>query len=174
MKRFAVEITEDGSFNYEPEEKVIIEADCFRGFIEIAKRIDVWDDVLSNIPIQCDKCDSFIIDIFTFYDVIEDVIGFMESNEFKTEFESYESVYNRFFDLRDILGPEFGIIDDSEESEEVAIIFDNKCPCNALFVGKAEQRAPTGSPDAFSYPDGKVTKWIGPNNPMELTKKKKR
>ena len=164
MKRFSIEITEKEKPNHYLKDKVIIRLDSFLKFIELAKKLDLWDDLLATADMKCDKCGSFLVDLFTLDDVIEDVIEFIDSKDLEPEFESWENVYNAFTIVSPKLSEAWESIYDygGNELTEVAIIFDSECSCNAVFVGKDEEETTKDDLIDFHDPNGKVFKWIGP------------
>ena len=66
MKRFSIIMTETGRDDFNLDEFIILKKENYNGLISIAQRINEWGYVASNIPILCDKCGSFIIDVRVF------------------------------------------------------------------------------------------------------------
>jgi hypothetical protein len=119
-------------------------------------------DHQETISIECDKCDSFLVDIKIFYDVIEEVLDFGDSEDFIGEFELWETMFNKWDAIKERLCVEWNIIQDFDRSEEIAIIFDKKCTCVDLFVGTPDEEETIKDAIDFQSQDGAVSKHIGP------------
>ena len=102
-----------------------------------------------------------------FFDyVLNSVLTFIDSKEFENEFEAWEIIFGKLEAMKDRLEEEDFVVDDNEESMEIAIIFDNKCSCNTIFVGNPDERKEIENENEYSDPDVSITKYIGPKKTM--------
>jgi len=88
----------------------------------------------------------------------------MDRKNFEAEFSEWEEVYNFVSDFETNLCEAACEIDPEGvlESDEIAIIFDNKCSCNEMFCGKDEPQQINDDSIDVNSPDIKVSKYIGP------------
>jgi hypothetical protein len=162
MGRFAIEISTSDEGYFEFENKVVLGRNHYLGFVRIASRIGLWDDIRENTYMECDDCNSFIADVITFYDVIQSVLEFVDSKQFEKEFGLWETTFNKWEAIKGRLEQEYAETDDTEDSKEIAIILDGECMCNTQLVGKPKlTKTDEGAPD-FGDRNGSVSKFVGP------------
>jgi hypothetical protein len=71
MKRFLIEITDNDSLVSDLEDREQISKEDYLDIIRTLKEAELFGDILKDIPVICDKCNSFILPIKTLYHVIE-------------------------------------------------------------------------------------------------------
>jgi hypothetical protein len=165
VKRFSIIVTETGRDNFDLDEHIILRKEHYEGIVSIAKRIDEWGYVTSNISIVCDRCKSFITDALEFGLLIVRLIEFIDSKEFENEFEKWETLFGKLEYIEEKLRIAYPEIDDTDRTTEIAIIFDDKCACNYLFVGdKEEPEEKNQTPEIQKEYDKniRILKYIGP------------
>ena len=144
IKRFSIEIIDHGLSDFYLEDKVVINKEYYVSFFRNAYKLDLCYDIMENVSIKCATCNSYIVDLYVLYDVIEEVLA---SSDCKDMF-----IFTR---IQDKL--EYGY--DCWDAE-VAIIFDRNCTCKQMFVGKPQENK-DGQID-FDNPHGRVIKYVGP------------
>lgn len=86
MKKFVVEVTNNSEPYYEHKDrKVIISMQNYLGFIQLAKEVNIFDNLVKYINIQCEICKAFVIPIDVFYKTLKKMIDFLDNIDSKTE-----------------------------------------------------------------------------------------
>jgi len=121
MNRIPIGITDRGLFNFDLRHIIIINKRDYAHFVCTAKRLDLCDEIMENISMECAICHSFIVDLFVLCGVIDEVPGFPDCEAIFRNIE----IKDEFWDA---------------EFQEAAIIFDRDCSCNKTFVGKLREQ----------------------------------
>jgi hypothetical protein len=149
IKRFSIEIIDHGLSNFDLPYKAVVGREYYKNFIRGAKRLYLCYDFLEEAKLmECDKCHSFIVDLFALYNLIDEVL---ESPDFSDSFGIIWRVNEK-------LGEEYYHFD--EDSSEAVVIFDKHCSCNHMFVGEPEEKK--GDQIDFGMASGRVYKYVGP------------
>ena len=152
MKRFSIEIIEQGLSNFSLQDKVIISKEYCDSFFRSAYKLDLCYDIMENVSMKCATCNSYIVDLHVLYDVIEEVLA---SPDCKDPFNVFGRLQAKLEYGFDWWGAGFDWWD-----AEIAIILDRNCTCKQMFVGKPQENK-DGQID-FHDPHGRVHKFIGP------------
>jgi len=152
MKRFSIEIIDQGLSNFSLQDKVIISKEYYDSFFRNAYKLDLCYDIMENVSIKCATCNSYIVDLHVLYDVIE---GVLTSPDCKDPFNVFGRLQDKLEYGFDWWGAGFEWWD-----AEIAIILDRNCTCKQMFVGKPQENE-DGQID-FLDPHGRVHKFIGP------------
>ncbi len=148
MRRFLIEIIDSGLSTFDSPNNVRIGKQYYSNFIRAAKRLYLCDDFIDDaVHMECDKCNSFMVDLLQLYSLIEQVL---DSPDFSDSF----GIIGR---MKDKLDMEYCEIDDDPEA---VIIFDTNCSCYEFFNGKNQE--PEEDVIDFGTTSGRVMKYVGP------------
>ena len=75
IKRFSTEIIDHGLSDFCLEDKVVINKEYYVSFFRNAYKLDLCYDIMENVSIKCATCNSYIVDLYVLYDVIEEVLA---------------------------------------------------------------------------------------------------
>ncbi|MBN1850811.1 MAG: hypothetical protein JW932_19740 [Deltaproteobacteria bacterium] len=133
----------------------------YEDFLEFAEEYELWDTILKE-SIICDNCKSYITDSYKFYTLIDDILYYLESKEFKEEFEIYEILYGKLDAIRDRMNEVYCEEYDPENFPYIAVIFNDTCTCNSFFIGEKEGKEDEEDPFDLSDPNISISRYIGP------------
>ena len=161
MKRFAIKIIDTGHDNFNLDDHIVLRREHYEGFLEFAEEYELWHKILKE-SIICDKCESYITDSYTFCTLIDEILYYIESEEFREEFETYEILYGKIEAIQDRMYEVYCEEDDPENFPYIAVIFDDTCTCNSFFIGETEGKEEVVDPLDLSDPNISISRYIGP------------
>lgn len=125
----------------------------------------LWDDVYSTIELVCARCGSFVIDVFTLYNITQTLLDDSVYEEFESDSIFCGIVARVMRVIDDNLAVAWDALydDGNKEPTEVAVILNPDCCCYSLFVGEDPAEQVSDEPDYSLDRSITVVKWIGPH-----------
>jgi hypothetical protein len=163
MKRYPIEIVRSMKSVQTLKDRTQVSKKVYLAVLRLAKRIDLRDQIASQVEMVCCNCGSYALDFFAVTDLMNELVDHDWPEESERDFALREYVANVWPQIEEDLAEAWYTVYDFGRSEptEVAVIFNRQCSCYPVFVGEPLEETPD-EPHYLRDPNISIKRWVGP------------
>jgi hypothetical protein len=163
MKRYPIEIVRSRKSVQKLKDRTQVSRKVYLAVLTLAKRIDLRDQIASQVEIVCCNCGSYALDFFAVTDLMDELVDYDWSEESEMDLALWEHVSGVWPQIEEDLAEAWYTVYDfgGNETTELAVIFNKECSCYPVFVGEPLEEPPD-EPDYLQDPNISVKRWVGP------------